>query len=69
MSKPYHKIRIKEIKAKMNAIDKRMKKFKEEIKLPVVKKPEHIQPATFETNFFKNVIILTNFNQVYLFFK
>jgi hypothetical protein len=52
MSKPDHKQRLKEIKRKMNAIDKRMKTFKEEIMLPVVKKTGHEQPATFETPFY-----------------
>jgi hypothetical protein len=60
MSKPDQKKRLKEIKEKIKAIDKRMQKFKEEIKLPVVDKPETIQPATFETPFFKEVLLLFN---------
>lgn len=59
-SKPDHKKRIREVKEKMRAIDKRMQKFKEEIMLPVVKKPEHVQPNTIETNYFKNVIVLVS---------
>jgi hypothetical protein len=55
MSKPDHKKRMKEIKRKMNAMDKRMKKFKEEIMLPVVAKTGHVQPSTFETPFYNNV--------------
>ena len=56
MSKPGLKDRLKEIKAKIRAIDKRYEKFKEEIKLPInAEKEGIIQPATVETKIFNNV--------------
>lgn len=56
MSKPGLKERMKEIKAKIKAIDKRRKKFMEEIKLPINEEKQGIvQPATVETRIFNNV--------------
>jgi len=59
MSKPNSKERIKEIKKKIKAIDKRYEQFLQEIKLPLVKKEDQVQPATFQTKFNNNVTIMT----------
>ena len=46
---------MKELKRKIKDIDSRYTNFMDEIKLPVNNELEHLQPATFETNFFDNV--------------
>ena len=63
---------MKEIKSKIEAIDRRYSHFMDEIKLPVNNELAHRQPATFETNFYNNVEInlkklLKIFNYIYNF--
>lgn len=54
-TKSNQKMRMREIKSKIKEINKRYKKFMEEIKLPLVNKRTHVQPSTLEIKFFNNV--------------